>query len=66
MAALSDTDWIAAMDDEECIEVFRLYAESADELLDRHGSACIAAAVRYALRHVAGTDARPEPAAQEP
>ena len=41
------------MSDAECIEVFRLYAESADELLERHGSAFIARAVRYALRYVA-------------
>jgi hypothetical protein len=49
----SDCEWIDAMSDAECIEVFRLYAESADELLERHGSAFIARAVRYALRYVA-------------
>ena len=46
-------DWIDAMGDDECIDVFRLYAESADELLERHGPAFIASAVRYALRLVA-------------
>ena len=49
------TDWIDAMADEECLEVFRLYAESADEMIERYGASRIAGALRYALRRVAAT-----------
>jgi len=46
-------EWIDAMADDECVEVFRLYADAADALLDRYGAARIAQAVRWALRRVA-------------
>jgi len=48
-----DRGWIEQMSDDECVEVLRLYAESAEELVSRHGAPLIAAAVRYALRAVA-------------
>jgi hypothetical protein len=59
-----ESDWIDAMTDDDCLEVFRLYTDAADELLARHGAVFIAHAVRYALYHVAqlgtsGTEERP-------
>ena len=46
-------DWIDALSDEQCAEIFWLYVDASDEFLQAHPPALLGQAMRYALRLVA-------------
>ena len=57
----SDTAWIDALTDEQCMEIFWLYVDPPEPFLEAHPPALLGKAMRYALRQVAGATRRQAP-----
>jgi hypothetical protein len=53
-------DWIDALSDEQCMEIFWLYVDPPEPFLAAHPPALLGQAMRYALKQVAlsGADVR--------
>ncbi len=47
-------DWIEALTDEQCMEIFWLYVDPPEDFLASHPPELLGQAMRYALRAVAG------------
>ena len=47
-------DWIDQLTDSQCMEVFWLYVDPPEPFLERFPPALLGAAMRHALRQVAG------------
>jgi hypothetical protein len=50
--ALAGSDWIDALSDEECMEIFWLYVDPPEPFLAAHPPALLGQAMRFALRRV--------------
>ena len=52
-------DWIDALTDEQCMEIFWLYVDPPEPFLAAHPPALLGQAMRYALREVARRERLP-------
>jgi len=57
---VAGTDWIEALTDDQCMEIFWLYVDPPEPFLEAHPPALLGQAMRYALRQVANATRRPE------
>ncbi|KPK02773.1 MAG: hypothetical protein AMS20_11625 [Gemmatimonas sp. SG8_28] len=47
------TDWIDALSDDQCVEIFWLYVDPPEPFLESHPRALLGEAMRYALKVIA-------------